>query len=444
MFERIPFPEAMDLSGGMSVARGHVLAQRLVAWVGLLGMAFLCAVVLTKPFFLGSDSAQHYAHIWFISDQIFHHFRLPLHMPYLESGKAVTLPYGVVPYLATAIPYAVLGDWAVTASLVLGIAFYGYAAVRARPALRDLRLLALIYINTSLIEGIASFQFSFIWACGFFFLTVEAIDKRHWILASLLALLTVTTHPIAGGIAVPAYVVYTLVRRPRDLVPLSAAMAAAAILTVPYILYSHTTPAAGSTRLSYEIGTIKYMIRFRASVVVLPLLVSALAPLLRPLFLPAFAAMALAFGVRFQQNHVNTYGFKHESSPFYGEFIKSPQFDRSLTYRVVEPNDREDGAYQLIKNGAVLGQEFFEQSQYHRWWYSLNMYSCFLGAKNIDVVLDETEQKYKFNQNEEWPLSQFVKQGKARVIYTDPKGRFIAYDVRGAKEPGAKLSQCGF
>jgi hypothetical protein len=72
------------------------------------------------------------------------------------------------------------------------------------------------------------------------------------------------------------------------------------------------------------------------------------------------------------------------------------------------------------------------------------MYSCFLGAKNIDVVLYEADFKRKFNQNEEWPLGEFVKQGKAQVIYQDPKGRFTAYDVRGAKKPGARISDCGF
>jgi hypothetical protein len=434
----------MESKSGTAAIRWHLLVQWLVAWGGLLGVAFMCAVILSKPFFLGSDSAHHYSHVWYISDQIFHHARLPLHIPYLESGKALAFPYGVAPYIATAIPYRVFGDWAVTASMVAGVVFYGYAATRARPVLRDPRLLALIYVNTFLIEGIVSFQFAFIWSCGFFFLTVEAMDKRRWALAAALALLTVTTHLVVGAVGVAAYALFTALRRPRDILPLGTAMGGAALLTVPYLFYVHTTPALSSTPPSYVIGTIRYMARFRGIIVVMPLIVSALAPLLRPLFLPAFAAMALTFAVRFQQNHVNTYGFTHDSSPFYAEFIASPQFDRSLTYRVLEPNDREDGAYQLIKHGAVLGQEFFDQSQYRRWWYSLDMYSCFLGAKNIDVVLDETEYKYKFNQNEEWPLGQFVQMGKAQVLYRDPKGRFTAYDVRGGKKPGARLSQCGF
>ena len=400
--------------------------------------------MLTKPVYLGADAAHHYAHVWYVSDQIFHHARLPLHVQYLESGKALTFPYGVVPYVVTAIPYAVLGDWAVTAAMVLGVVLYGYAATRARPVLRDPRLLALVYLNAFLIEGIVSFQFAFLWSLVFFFFCVEAIDKRLWVHAAIWAVIAVTTHMVAGSIAVAAYALYALIRRPRDLVPLGSAMGVAALVCLPYLLYAHTTPSVSSTRVSYIIGTIKYMTRFRGAILVLPFIVAALASYLKQLFVPALLTLAAVFGVRLAGNHVDTIGLKQNSSPFYREFINSPQFDRSLTYRVLEPNDQEDGAYQLIKNGAVLGQEFFNESQFRRWWYSLDMYSCFLGAKNIDVVLFERSYPWKFNQNEQWPLTEFLKQGKAKILYTDPEGRFVAFDVRGAKMPDAKLSDCGF
>jgi hypothetical protein len=443
LFERIAFRGAIGLSSE-ALVRWHSRTQRALAFGALLGFGFLCAVILTKPFFLGADSAHHYAHVWYVSDQVFHHARLPLHIEYLESGKALTFPYGIVPYVVTAIPYAVLGDWAVTAALVAGAVLYGYAATRARPVLRDPRLLALLYLNTFLIEGIVSFQFAFLWSCVFFLFCVEAIDKRRWMPAAILAVLAVTTHLVAGSIAVAAYALYATIRRPRDIVPLGTAMGIAALVCLPYLLYAHTTPAVGVTRVSYVVGTVKYMTRFRGAIVAMPFIVAALAPLLRPLFVPAFVTLALVFGFRLQHGHVNVFGLNHASKPFYGEFIDSPRFDRSLTYRVLEPNDREDGAYQLIKHGAVLGQEFFNESQFRRWWYSLDMYSCFLGAKDIDVVLYETAYTSKFNQNEEWPLGEFLKQGKVRVMYQDARGRFVAYDVRGAKKWGARLSDCGF
>ena len=442
MFEELTFPRALVM-WRQSTQRWHTRLQFTVAAGALLGIVFMCGIVLSKTVFLGSDSAHHYAHVWYVSDQIFHHWRLPLHVRYLESGHALTFPYGIVVYLATALPYALLGDRAVTVAMVAGFVFYGYAATRARPALRDPRLLTLVYINTFLIEGLVSFQFTFIWAVGFFFMCVEAVDRRRWAAAAVWAVLAVTTHPFAGAAAVVGYTLFAAVRRPRDAVPLFTAMAIAAVIVLPYALYARTTPSVDTTRESYLLGTLRYMARFRGAVVLLPLVVSMLAPVLRPLFLPAFAVMALTFTVRIEHKDVNTFGFNNNSHPFYGEFIRSPQFDLALTYRVLEPNDREDGAYQLIKHGAVLAQEFFDQSQFRRWWNSPEQYSCFLGAKGVDVVLLEKDYPLKWKQNEDKMLAGFEQQGKARVIYRDPEGRFLAYDVRDARRDGAQFAECG-
>ena len=422
--------------------RYHVWLQRAVAAGALLAVAFLCVVMLTKSFFFGSDSAHHYAHVWYISDQIFHHARFPLHIRFLESGKALAFPYAVVPYLVTALPYTVLGDRAVTIAIVAGFAFYGYAATQARPALRDPRLLALIYVNTFLIEGLLSFQFAFLWACGFFFMCVEAVDKRRWATAAVWAVLAVTTHLVVGAVAVAGYTLFAVIRRPRDSLPLLSAMAVAALVVLPYALYVRTTPAVESTPAQHIWGTLRYMARFRGAEVALPFVVSMLAGVLRPLFLPAFLAMAVTLGARLNGSYVNVYGLNHSSSPFYGDFIRSPEFDRSLTYRVLEPNDREDGAYQLIRSSAVLGQEFFDQSQFRLWWDTPEMYACFLGAKKIDVVLLEKDYIPKFNRNEHTRLAELGQEGKARVIYQDPAGRFTAYDVRDARTEGVTLDDC--
>ncbi len=283
MFEELTFPRALLLwrQSSQRWHAWHTLVQFTVAAGALLGIVFMCGVVLTKTRFLGSDSAHHYAHVWYVSDQLFHHWRLPLHVRYLESGHALTFPYGIAVYLATALPYLLLGDRSVTAAMVAGFIFYGYAATRARPALRDPRLLALIYANTFLIEGLVSFQFTFIWSVGFFFMCVEAVDRRRWVAAAAWAVLAVTTHPFAGAATVIGYTLYAAARRPRDAVRLFAAMAIAAAIVLPYALYARTTPLVETTRESYLVGTLRYMARFRGAVVVLPLVVSMLAPVLR-------------------------------------------------------------------------------------------------------------------------------------------------------------------
>ena len=399
-------------------------------------------MMLSKTVFLGSDSANNYAHVWYISDQVFHHARLPLHVTYLESGRALTFPYAVAPWVVAAIPFALIGDRAVTFAMVGGFGLYGYAAVRARPALRDPRLLALVFANTFLIEGLVSFQLPFIYACAFFFMFVACVDTRRWAIAALWALLAVTTHPFAGGAACAGYTVFACARRPRDIFPLAASMAVVALLIVPFAVYVHSTPSVATTRQSELIGTLKFITRFRGSVVVAPLVVSAFAPVLRPAFLPAFVAVALLFMHRIDNKQVNTFGLDRTSHPFYGEFLKSPQFDSSLTYRVLEPNDREDGGYQLMRHHAIVAQEFFDQSQFRRWWSSPEQYACFLGAKRVDVVLLEKDYPLKFSENESVRLSDFEQQGKASIVYRDPRGRFAAYDVRRVRRDGAKFSDC--
>jgi hypothetical protein len=346
-----------------------------------------------------------------------------------------------------AVPYPIIGDRAVTITMLAGFVLYGYGAARARPALRDPRLLAIIYINTFLIEGLLSFQMAFIWACVFFFLFVEAVDKRRWPLAAALAVLALTSHPFAGAAAVGGYASFAMVRRPRDIVPLGAAMLAAAVVLAPFALYIHTAPAVGSTTHKDLLGTLRWIARYRGAIVVLPLVVSAFAPAFRTMFLLVFAAMALTFAQRLDAKKVDTVGLTNASHPFYGTFIASPRFDRRLTYRVLEPNDWEDGAYQLMRHGAVLSQEFFDQSQFRRWWNTPEQYACFLGAKRVDVVLLERSYPWKFAQNEDVRLRELEQQGKARVIFTgrDPEGRgpqFRAYDVRGARHNGARLKDC--
>ena len=46
------------------------------------------------------------------------------------------------------------------------------------------------------------------------------------------------------------------------------------------------------------------------------------------------------------------------------------------------------------------GNQFFDQSQFRRWWNTPDQYSCFLGAKQVDIVLLERDYPLKFSQNE--------------------------------------------
>jgi hypothetical protein len=210
----------------------------------------------------------------------------------LRAGRALSFRTPS-PWLITAIPFALIGDRAVTASMILGFALYGYAATRALPALRDPRLLSIIYINTFLIEGLVSFQMAFIWACVFFFLFVEAVDMRRWPLAALLAVLAVTTHPFAGAAAVGCYAVYAAVRRPRDMCRSGPRWRPPRSHRALRRLHLGARRRCDQGRIFRRCASSQ----LRGLVVALPLIVSAFAPAFRRCS-SSLAAMALSFTQR--------------------------------------------------------------------------------------------------------------------------------------------------
>ena len=321
--------------GGRRLALLHTWAQYVVAFGVLAGVSVLGAIIASKSFFLGSDSANHYAHVWYISDQLFHHGRLPLHVRGLESGNALAFPYAVAPWLAISPLFAVIGDRAVTLGLLSGFALYGYAATRARPALRDPRLLALIYANTFLIEGLVSFQLAFIWAVVFLFFFVEAVDHGRGYM------------PQAGRCSasrrIHSRAVRPLCSTQRTWPPSAPDRATApslagrrSLCVLPFALYIRTTPAVGSTQRQQPFGTLKFMARYRGGVIAPPLLVAYTAPLLRSAFLPVFVILAVVHAP-IDKKQVNTFGLDRNSHPFYAAFLADPAFDSHLTYRVLSP-----------------------------------------------------------------------------------------------------------
>ncbi len=141
--------------GGM--ARLAVVANRwlsIAVWVlSLTFFAVLMGMVGIKSVFLGSDSVMNYARVWYLDRLIFHDHTFDWHVRYLVDGKALTFPYGVVPWLATVPFYHLFGDRAVTLSFLAGILFYFYAATRARPALADPRMLAIMALSSLLVAS---------------------------------------------------------------------------------------------------------------------------------------------------------------------------------------------------------------------------------------------------------------------------------------------------
>jgi len=119
----------------------------------------------------------------------------------------------------------------------------------------------------------------------------------------------------------------------------------------------------------------------------------------------------------------------------YAPYFASVQFDPHATYRVMEPNQYEDGQYYFLRHGARLANEFFSESMFRRSWTE-GEYRDFLARKQIDYVSIERGYLAQYHTNEQQLLDSLTQRDLARAIYRDPDQRYAIYDVRQARVAG--------
>jgi len=212
------------------------------------------------------------------------------------------------------------------------------------------------------------------------------------------------------------------------------------------------TPSIRENSLRTVILSVLDILPRRGTIVLVPFLFTVLAPYISRFYRPslAFVAGGSAAGVLlatgpFGVHQGSYYGAVHHSTNIYAGFFQSAQFEPGATYRVLEPNEREDGMYRFIQHGAVLSNEFFSESVFRRNWTE-PQYACFTAFKAIDYVVVEKAYLHQFHYNEEGLLRSLVKSGRAELAYADPGGKFNAYDIRrfAAEQPKpASLRECG-
>ena len=417
-----------------------------------LALLFMTVDLLVHPIFLGDDSVHNYAHIWYISDQIFNHASLPLHIALLDSGRAVAFPYAFAPFLAGSVLFRVLGDWAVSAMMAVALLGAVWAAGKAHPVMRNPWVMVLFLLNPFLIDAVYTFQFATLWSAFFFFLFMWSMNARRHILAAVLLWLTISTHPIMGGFAVGGYVLWHLIVDRSKLRPLILMSLPVGVALVPILWMMLLTPSVGENSLKTVTLSVLDVLPRRGTVLLAPFIFVIFAPFVRNhyrLALPVFAG-GLALGVLMATgplriSYGSYYGALHFSTDIYAGYFDSSQFHPGATYRVVEPNDREDGMYRFIRHGAVLSNEFFSESMFRRNW-TVDQYGCFLAFKGVDYVVMEKAYMVNSPKNEQDVLEGLVSSGSANVTYVDPEGKFTAYDVQPFVSQRAKpssLTECG-
>jgi hypothetical protein len=302
--------------------------------------------------------------------------------------------------------------------------------------MRDPWVLLLFLLNPFYIDGVLAFQFPFMWSAFLFFLFVIALDRRRDALACLLLALTVATHPLAGGIGAICYLATHFFAEPGRRVRLFAIGVVAGLASLPAVLIARGTPALAENSARVIISSIADGFVRRATVLAFPFLATWLVVYLRRWYAPLLAiwVVGLAYAIvmvngAFGYAQGGYQGLWRTSRNIYAEFMATPQFDPRGTYRIMEPNQYEDGQYYFLTRGARLGNEFFSESMFRRSWTEAD-YRAYLAKKRIDYVAIERGYLAQYHTNEQQLLDTLVGRDAACVLYRDPGERFVLYDVR--------------
>ena len=408
-------------------------AAVIVAWAAVV------LVMLFHPFYLGDDSAHSYAHVWYLSEALFTHHQWPWHVAQLENGDAVMFPYGIIPWLPSALLYPVFGDWIVTFSMVAGFVLMLVAMTRFRPAMRNPVLLGIFLLNPLLWNGVTQFQLTTVWSFAFFFFGAAQFEREHRLRAVALFAVAVAAHPMMGSCALGVYLVWEAVRTRAVPVRLLLTSAAAAVLASPFIWLFLSTPAlADVSQLRLALSTADNLRRL--SIVLLALALPPLTPYVYGArrWLPLAGAAATVGALAF----IPPSGLWERSQPRFADYLAAHPIDPTASYRVAVKNNHEDGMVEFMKAGATLSNEFFTESEQRRSWPNADAYLCFLATKGVDRVVISGEYPAALRANETGMLERLQQAGYAEQEFRGADGT-VAYTVRPpASARRNALSEC--
>ncbi len=402
---------------------------RIVSLALLLLVLAAAGAIGHRQVYLGLDSIGHYVHVWFVHHSLFGEGTLPLTNPYLQSGEARAFPYGFVPYMITALLYHVFADRAVSVLMALLaaaiIAVAGYSRLRKDPV-----LIACFALSLPFLDGLLSFQFIFFWAALFFFLFAWALDRRRTVLAGVLMWATMVTHPIIGLEAVVIYTVYHVRAQPvRRPIVLRMAVVTG-LCALPTFVYSLGDPSAGEAPKLYLAAKVIVRSAFGLAILFGPFLLLRWRAVIHANYARVFALVCTSSLLWFAADQSSCIGLFEDAQSMYTGFFDSGRFQRGAVYRILEPEDREEGQYFFVQKGAVLANSFFTETMFRQDWESLEEYTAFLREERIDFVVVEQDYFEDFDTNEGELLDRLVTLKQGSRTYADPEGRFEVFDVK--------------
>ncbi|MEI6136260.1 MAG: hypothetical protein WCQ48_02430 [Chloroflexota bacterium] len=400
-------------AGGRSIWRLLAPIPVMIGFVGFLG------IVIGHRIYLGNDSAQSYGHVWFIADSLFSGHGIPLHIPNLALGRAFTFPYAVIPWLPTALVWPILGDWAVTVSLVLGVVLLIVGVARWLPRTTSPLVLGMTLVNWQLWNSVLQFQLPTIWALALAALAAAEFDRSRPLRGATLATAALFAHPLMGATGLAL----TLLARVESThrVPFGRAvwLIGAVLIALPAIWTFVHLPSIGQVPL-WRWATPTQILLQRSSMLWWPWVAQRVLALTWRVYAPLMLILTLLLVRNFAGS--NPQNARWQSLPRFADFMAAGRLDPAARYRVLTMSNQEDGMVQLLQAGAVLAQDFFDESIQRVSFGNVDAYRCFLESRGANHVLVNAEWIRRGRTDEVQLLDTLAQQGRAELVYRGPAG----------------------
>jgi len=340
---------------------------------------------------LSSDSMNNYVHVWWIARDLWHHGRLPWHMPVLGHGAAYAYPYGFTNWTVTALLWPALGNRAVTLAAVVGVAGCITATFVAFPELRRGWWAAAVLANPAIIEALLFGQQTFAWGAALLLFGIAAWRRNRPLLAAVLVGLGQATHAavvLPIGVLLVAGACFFV----RDRRRLLGWYAVSLLIALPAVVLVFASPGYADATMRDRIANFFSTLGPRVLVVVLPLVfvwarrtgIRAFAPLALFVSLAISAAVQVPLNVDFQWGALT----RTADTTSLDAYLHSPGFRPGATYRVLRgAGDGKIGLYHVLLAGGRLDSEMFPESMAIRNFASTAEYARLLCERHVDYVI---------------------------------------------------------
>jgi len=378
----------VDRQSQLQLRTGRVATAIVGAAWAVIGV-----MMLTRPVFISHDSLSNNVHVWFIADRLWHGHGIPVHVPVLANGQALTFPYASIPWTVTSLLWPLLGDRSVTLMLVLGFTATVAATFWTFPTLRRGWWAAATLANPSLVISPLLGQLPFLWAMAAFVAAVGSWRRGRTVPAVVLASVASIIHPAVVMPIVALTVWCWLPFEPRDRRPaLLSWWALTVLLAVPAAWAVLQSPVVAETSRNTQITALLQTVGMRLLVLAVPIALVLFQRYVRP---PGWTPIVLTVSfVVLQWPMYQPFGMDFA----WGSLTRNPdaQVDAFVgsggvrageTYRVLSGRDGKYGLYAVARAGGVLDAELFPEGLHRGPFASEASYARFLRSREVDTVV---------------------------------------------------------